>query len=274
MNQEVDLMSSIDALSSGCVKDTRPRPMEVYGQSYGLILYQTNVPQSPSTPPSQGSLLHILDFPRDRATVFVDSRVVGVMYRTNSTGGLRLPQGSSGQEMSILVENMGRLNYGGGMKDPKGITEAVTVDGVNVTGPAGDTAHGGWNVYSLPLKSASIESLQWRNATSPSDIKAGPRFFRGSLPLSDGLADTYLSTRGLCKGYAWINGILLGRYWDVAGPQHTLYVPSTMLKTNIHGEADVVILEMEPGCRTAKNATTSATGLSVYFVDTPDLDYH
>ena len=45
---------------------------------------------------------------------------------------------------------------------------------------------------------------------------------------------------GYQKGYVYINGHLLGRYWDF-GPQQRLYCPAVWLK---EGENEIVILGM------------------------------
>lgn len=34
----------------------------------------------------------------------------------------------------------------------------------------------------------------------------------------DEIGDTFISFKDYVKGYVWINGVLLGRYWNV-GPQ-------------------------------------------------------
>lgn len=42
------------------------------------------------------------------------------------------------------------------------------------------------------------------------------------------------------KGYVWINGYLLGRYWDI-GPQKDLFLPGVWIKT---GKNEIKILEL------------------------------
>jgi beta-galactosidase len=43
------------------------------------------------------------------------------------------------------------------------------------------------------------------------------------------VGDTYLDMSSYKKGYLWVNGYLLGRYWD-RGPQRRLYCPGVWLK--------------------------------------------
>lgn len=40
----------------------------------------------------------------------------------------------------------------------------------------------------------------------------------------------------------YINGFHLGRYWNTAGPQKTLYLPAPLIKD---GENELVVLELE-----------------------------
>ena len=58
------------------------------------------------------------------------------------------------------------------------------------------------------------------------------------------LGDTYLDVSTYGKGYIWVNGHNLGRYWNV-GPQRRLFCPGVWLREgentinvlNIWGEA-------------------------------------
>ena len=63
---------------------------------------------------------------------------------------------------------------------------------------------------------------------------------RGGFTL-DAPSDLFLSTDGLGKGYAFVNGFFLGRYWS-NGPQRTLYVPGPATRA---GDNTVVLLELE-----------------------------
>jgi beta-galactosidase len=69
----------------------------------------------------------------------------------------------------------------------------------------------------------------------------GPAFWRGQFELSS-LGDTFLDMRGWGKGYVWVNGHNLGRYWKI-GPQQCLFVPSTWLSEGIN---QVLVLDLEP----------------------------
>jgi beta-galactosidase len=68
-----------------------------------------------------------------------------------------------------------------------------------------------------------------------------PAFFRGQFEVSS-LGDTFLDMRGWGKGYVWVNGHNLGRYWKI-GPQQSLFLPGFWLKG---GTNQVVVLDLEP----------------------------
>jgi beta-galactosidase len=71
------------------------------------------------------------------------------------------------------------------------------------------------------------------------DLSTQPAFYRGTLRITGDPTDTFLSLDNFELGCAFINGVNLGRYWNV-GPQQTLYVPGPLLRT---GENEVVIFE-------------------------------
>lgn len=58
------------------------------------------------------------------------------------------------------------------------------------------------------------------------------------------VGDTYLDVSAYGKGYIWVNGHNLGRYWKV-GPQKRLFCPGVWMKKgqnqilvfNVHGSA-------------------------------------
>ncbi len=110
------------------------------------------------------------------------------------------------------------------VNDRKGITEKVTLDGKELTG---------WQIFPLPLD--NLARLQF----SPRP-KRGPRFYRGSFPLSL-LGDTFLDMRGWGKGHVWVNGHHLGRFWKI-GPQQTLFCPAPWLR---NGANEIIVLELE-----------------------------
>ncbi|MBK6047588.1 beta-galactosidase, partial [Streptomyces sp. MBT55] len=67
--------------------------------------------------------------------------------------------------------------------------------------------------------------------------------FRGAFTVEGaaGLGHAGLELPGWTRGFVWVNGFCLGRYWS-AGPQRNLYVPGPVLR---EGANEVWVLELE-----------------------------
>lgn len=128
--------------------------------------------------------------------------------------------------MDILVENMGRVNFGPMLEEQrKGIDQGVVING---------HMHDGWTQYPLPLN--DLSRLDFSGAWQ----EGLPGFYRFSLRV-DQAADTFLDFQGWGKGCAFVNGVNIGRFWE-AGPQKRLYIPGPLLKT---GENEIILFETE-----------------------------
>lgn len=229
MTEQAGLFEALDRLSQP-IKSPYPVTMEKLGQDYGFILYETNIPG-----PLGKSKLAVQEI-RDRALVYLNGEYQGVIDRNTHDPSLHvsetdilleIPKG--GAKLSLLVENMGRINYGWKLKDPKGITEGVRL---------GQQFLYDWTIYSLPLK--DLSALRFEPAPmEPDNTLTGPRFHKATITL-DRIADTFLQLEGWTKGAAYINGFNLGRYWEV-GPQKTLYVPAPLLR---EGDNELILFEL------------------------------
>ena len=107
----------MEALDRQPVKGDRPLSMEKLGLDYGFVLYRTSI--------VQGGTLRLATV-HDRAYVFLDQAFLGLIERANCSVTVEVP--GSGV-LDILVESMGRLNYGAQMTDRKGILGDVTLNG-------------------------------------------------------------------------------------------------------------------------------------------------
>ena len=67
-----------------------------------------------------------------------------------------------------------------------------------------------------------------------------PAFLRGTLTVEGAPCDTYMKLDGFTKGFVTVNGFNVGRYFNPAGPQKTLYIPAPLLK---EGENEIVVFE-------------------------------
>ncbi|KAJ5190482.1 uncharacterized protein N7498_009467 [Penicillium cinerascens] len=200
-----------------------PVNMEALGQSTGLTLYRHVI-----TSPINGTLAPG-DYPRDRVLVYVNGKRAGVIdstYEVPNTVRLALKKNDV---LDLLIENLGRVNYGPRIVDQrKGIVGNVTVGG-NVLS--------NWQMYPLPLDAPPISSAKH----SVHSTSSGPAFFTGTFDV-DTVGDTYLELPGWTKGVVWVNGVNLGRYW-IVGPQQTLYLPGCYLQKSGN---KITVLALEP----------------------------
>lgn len=199
-------------------------PFEFYDQGYGCAVYSTTVPAG------RQESLRVTEL-HDWAAVFLDGKRIGTLDRRHGRRPLRLPNRQEPARLDILVEAMGRVNYGPFMHDNKGITEKVELIDA---GQATRLDH--WKVFSLPLDAAMLARLKFSPATDAS----GPAFWRGTFVV-ERPGDTFLDMRAWGKGVAWINGHGLGRYWRI-GPTQTMYLPGCWLKP---GTNEIVVLNLE-----------------------------
>ncbi len=195
------------------------KTMEELDQDYGFILYKTKVKGIIENMPLT------LQEVRDRALIYLNGEFKGVIDR-NSKQEIILNCEKEESILEILVENMGRINYGPLLKDSKGITEGVRLDRQFLFN---------WEIYTIPLD--NLSSLEFEENIK--DVENHPRFFKGAFNVSE-IGDTFLDFTGWEKGVVYINGFNLGRYWS-EGPQKRLYVPSPLLK---EGENEIVIFEL------------------------------
>ena len=126
------------------VPDATPRNMEAYDQGYGCILYRTTVPAGPAAA-LEAAAIHDFGF------VFLDGRRVGILDRRNATARILLPSRPAPAQLDILVEPMGRINFGPEMADHKGLIAPVKL--------AGEILQG-WQIFNLPLDEPMLAGLK------------------------------------------------------------------------------------------------------------------
>lgn len=216
-------------------KDRDVKTMEEYDQGFGTILYRTELPAL-----AEGSLLTVNDV-HDYAQVYVDGKYIGKLDRRIGEKELMLPACKKGAVLDILVEAMGRINFGRAIKDFKGITDKVTVtedrEGHEFTCDLKN-----WQVYNLEDELSFYESRTFQPVASVNANEEG-RYPGGVYKATFKLnkpGDTFLNMENFGKGLVYINGHALGRFWEI-GPQLTLYVPGPWLKK---GENEVVVFDV------------------------------
>jgi beta-galactosidase len=201
------------------VKRKTPATFEDLNQAYGYVLYRTTLTAKES------GMLKISDL-RDYAIVFINGKAAGTLDRRLKQDSLFVDIPSGKVQLDILVENLGRINFGPYLlTNKKGITKRVTLNNRELFN---------WEMYRLPMN--DISKINFASANGKN---GAPVFKKGTFDLKQPV-DTYFDLQSWGKGVVWVNGHNLGRYWSI-GPQQTLYVPAEWLKA---GSNEVVIFEM------------------------------
>ncbi|SMO33908.1 beta-galactosidase [Solitalea koreensis] len=218
------------------VSNDVPLTFEALNQGNGFVLYSRKFNQ-----PIEGKLE--LNGLRDYALIYVNGERVAELnrYYKNYFCEISIPFNAT---VDILVENMGRINYGAKItENNKGIISPVIINGTEITG--------NWKMYKMPLEQQpDISKL----TAKPENGQ--PIIMKGSFELTT-TGDTFLDMEAWGKGIVFVNGHHLGRYWSV-GPQQTLYLPGCWLKK---GKNDITIVELN-----------KAPGNILKAVKTPVLD--
>ena len=223
---------------------------EEIDMGWGSMLYTTTMPEIPA------QSVITADF-HDFAQVFINGKYIGKIDRVKNEKSLTLPPVKKGDELEILVEAMGRINFGRAIKDFKGIVGEVAitaeVEGIETTWKPQD-----WVKFGLPdsyekAADAFVHNNDYTKAENEGqrlgkkpqwnvdglDLVSKRGYYRGYFNLTK-VGDTFLNFETWGKGQVWVNGHALGRIWSI-GPQQTLYVPGCWLKK---GKNEIIVLDV------------------------------
>ncbi len=199
----------------------RPMYLEALGQNQGMAFYRTELPAG-------GAAELSFDRIADYAQIWLDGKRIATVDRRLGRRPIAMPQRGRSAALEIVVEAMGHINFGRGMKyDRKGIVGDVYLDG---------KALENWRIALSPLSEESVANAK---ASDGRDGFSGGHF-RAVVRL-DKTADTFIDMSKWEKGTVYVNGRNIGRYWNV-GPQLSLYCPAPFLK---NGENQIDIVELE-----------------------------
>ena len=204
---------------------------------WGSMVYTALLPEMKSA-----SLLTLNDC-HDFAQVFIDGKRIGKIDRVKNEKSISLPPVKKGQRLTILLEAMGRINFGRAIKDFKGITKDVTLESEIDEGQVKVTL-ANWVMETIPDDYATAQkALAMRNKTEDFvqliDKEPGIGYYRGYFNINK-VGDTFLNFETWGKGQVWVNGHAMGRIWSI-GPQQTLYVPGCWLKK---GKNEIIVLDV------------------------------
>ncbi len=234
-----------------------PKTFEEMDMGWGTMMYSTRLPEITSQSVLTGEF-------HDFAQVFIDKKYIGKIDRVKNEKSLTIPAVKKGAELMIIVEGMGRINFGRAIKDFKGIVGNVTLttetdnmemvltpknwmnvaipDDYETAAKALDMVKGVNDQVAAGKVKGSVPALAFTQGYEGSkklgDIMK-PGYHRGYFNLTK-VGDTFLNFETWGKGQVYVNGHALGRIWSI-GPQQTLYVPGCWLKK---GKNEIIVLDV------------------------------
>ncbi|MGW7661023.1 glycoside hydrolase family 35 protein [Streptomyces sp. NPDC054756] len=216
------LADVMEVLGGPEVRAPVPPSFEELGVERGLVRYALDVPG-----PRRPYPLSVRGL-RDLAVVSVDGVRAGVL--TGEDPVLEVPVAGHAR-VELWVESLGRVNYGPRLGEAKGIT--------------GGVLHERQYLHGVRARGLRLEALDAVGAVR--EVASGgvpgdgaPGLYRGTVVVR-GAGDARLELPGWTRGFVWVGGFCLGRYWS-AGPQSALYVPGPVLREGVN---DVWLLELE-----------------------------
>ena len=243
---------------TGEKESNKPLSFEDMDMGWGTMVYTTTLPEIKAGATLTGEF-------HDFAQVYVNGKYVGKIDRVKNEKSLDLPAAAAGSEMTIVVEGMGRINFGRAIKDYKGIIGNVTIstadEHCDIT-----LSPKQWNNQIIPddYKNA-IDALNApMNRMAGLKTKAG--YYRGYFNISK-VGDTFMNMEAFGKGQVYVNGHALGRFWQI-GPQQTLYLPGCWLKK---GKNEVVVLDVV-GPKGEAGKPGSSVAPTAFCQNKPELD--
>ena len=222
LSEKVSLFETLADLAQP-VESLYPVKMEDLGQSYGYLLYRTKASWD-----ADEEKIRVIDG-RDRMQLFVDGKLMATQYQTEIGQDIFVAgEKKATHRIDVLMENMGRVNYGHKFladTQRKGIRTGVCKD-----------LHFLLNWQQYPLSFENTENIDFSKGWQQEQ----PAFYAFDFEMK-ALKDTYLDLSGFGKGLAFVNGVNIGRFWNV-GPTLSLYIPHSLLK---EGHNRIIIFETE-----------------------------
>lgn len=223
LSERGDLWENLTLLGEKHLSAT-PESMECFGQNFGYILYRKILKGSYPSQTLFVSGVH------DIAYLRVNGKLLKSYDRTKNGkkkcfDGFKavLPPVDGEMLIEILVEGMGRVNYGHEMEDDR--------KGIQKVRLAMQTLFE-WEIYTLPFDNLGNAKYSGATDNAPSILKGK---FKAELG-----KDCFVDMKGFKKGFVTVNGYNIGRYW-ARGPQRSLYLPAPLLKQ----ENEIIVVEQE-----------------------------
>lgn len=197
---------------------------------WGSMIYTHTLPEIPV--PFTLSINDVHDY----AQIFVNDQYIGKIDRVRNEKSIAMPAVKKGDRLTLIIEAMGRINFGEAIKDYKGITKDVTLQ-ADIDDNAVTWTLSKWDEELIPDDYAHVKEAFTKGNTSNRFGKRG--YYRGYFTLNK-VGDTFLNFETWGKGQVYVNGHPLGRIWSI-GPQQTLYMPGCWLKK---GRNEIIVQDI------------------------------
>ncbi len=227
-NYKVDGQASLmDIVSEICdeKQSVYPQSMEDLDCNFGYMLYRSKIKNY-----YHEEKLKIIDA-ADRCHIYIDEKFSTCQYKEEIGTEVTFSSEKETINVDILVENLGRVNYGHKLNSPtqrKGIKGGIMIN---------NHFHSGWVQYPLAFSSEMISKIKFKeNIVTKVDT---PMFYHFTVDLEN-TYDTFIDCSEYGKGCIFVNGFNIGRYWS-RGPIQSLYVPLGLLKD----KNEIIIFETE-----------------------------
>lgn len=219
VQKQTSLFENLSNLSE-TITSNYPLTMEQINQATGYIYYESHI----------GPAREIEDYrligANDRALTFINDEWLCTQYDLELNDKRSFELTAVENKLGILVENMGRVNYSVKMNhQQKGIQDGVIINGA---------FQSDWKISSLPMD--NLDQLDFSKAWHAGQ----PGFYQFDVEI-DEVGDTFIDLTGWGKGFVTVNGVNIGRFWEI-GPQQRLYIPGPLLKT---GQNEIIVFESE-----------------------------
>lgn len=221
LTNKVSLFSIIEDIAEKQITKY-PLSMEELGQAYGYTLYRTTTQKD-----AERERYRVIDA-SDRVHFFFNEELITTQYQEEIGKDIQVTQEKEENQIDLLVENIGRVNYGHKLlanTQSKGIRTGVMSDLHFMLD---------WEQYSLDFSTAPEIDYEkdWKENT--------PSFYQYKFTVKK-IEDTFLNLEHFGKGVVLVNGFNIGRFWEI-GPTHSLYIPKGLLN---EGENEITVFETD-----------------------------
>lgn len=200
------------------VESTIPLTMEQLNEPYGYVMYETDIYISGD---NQDVILPDI---HDIAHIYDNDRYLISLARSKNLNKIVNISGNGIHKIKIIVENLGRVNFGRFLNDKKGLVGVIRLG----------------RIFNFNYKNTPIPLKKLPKVLNGKARENYPCFYSYKFNAVD-VADTVLYLNGFTRGVAFINDFNLGRHWDIENSENKLFIPAPFIKP---GENEIIVFDV------------------------------